>query len=199
MNAAIHERPRPSFAIAFCHLALLRERFAARRLRRRRSPNAWLASMVLPSQDAKFGDYQANLRDAAGQAARQAAARDRAAARRCGRRGRPVRAAGNRRARASSICGSRTIGSPSSSTAAIGDAERLGVAAGREAADDRHRLLVAQRGQADARRPHPLDGDRRRALPHAEVPRPSHDQRQPPRRLGHAVRHDHLRLQALCR
>ena len=33
--------------------------------------------MVLPSQDAKFGDYQANCRDAAGQAAGQAAARDR--------------------------------------------------------------------------------------------------------------------------
>ena len=58
---------------------------------------------------------------------------------------------------------------------------------------------VAERRQADARRPHPLHGDRRRPLSHAEVPRPPGDQRQPPRRLGHAVRHDHLRLQALRR
>ena len=36
-------------------------------------------------------------------------------------------------------------------------------------------------------------------VPHAAVPRPPGDQRQPHRRLGHAVRHDHLRLQALPR
>ena len=33
------------------------------------------------------------------------------------------------------------------------------------------RLLRPQRGQADARRPHPLDGDRRRPVPHAPLPR----------------------------
>ena len=56
-----------------------------------------------------------------------------------------------------------------------------------------------ERGQADARGPHPLDRDRRRALAHAAVPRPPRDRRQPHRRLGHAVRHDHLRLQAFSR
>ena len=60
-------------------LALLRDRFAAalRAMGVDTADVPGLAAMVLPSQDAKFGDYQANLRDAAGQAARQAAARRR--------------------------------------------------------------------------------------------------------------------------
>ena len=139
------------------------------------------------------------LRDAAGQAARQAAARDRPAARRDARRGRRLRAAGGRRARASSICGSRTTGSSTQLARRVADVERLGVPPAAEPRTYRRRLFVAQRRQADARRPHPLDRDRRRPLPHPEVPRPPHDQRQPSRRLGHPVRDDHLRLQALRR
>ena len=38
---------------------------------------------------------------------------------------------------------------------------------GGRAAHVRDRLLVAERGQGDARGAHPLDGDRRRPVPHA--------------------------------
>ncbi len=99
----------------------------------------------------------------------------------------------------SSTCGSATTGCWSSSHAASRDADRLGVA---RVATPRTFVLdysLAERRQADARGPHPLDRHRRRALPHAAVPRPLGDQRQPHRRLGHPVRHDHLRLQALRR
>ena len=70
-----------------------------------------LLGMVLPSQDAKFGDYQANCRDAARQAAGQAAARDRRSS--SSRRSTWPTSASRPRspAPASSTCGSRTIGS----------------------------------------------------------------------------------------
>ena len=67
------------------------------------------------------------------------------------------------------------------------------------AAHDRGRLFEPQRRQADARGPHPLDGDRRRPRPDPPVPRPPGDHRQPPRRLGHPVRDDPLGLEALPR
>ena len=56
-------------------------------------------------------------------------------------------------------------------TAAVGD-PRLGVAPVAQPRTFVDRLLRPQRGQADARGPHPLDRDRRRPVPRAAVPRP---------------------------
>ena len=179
-------------------LATLRDRFAPRSddARHRRRPTCPSCSrMVLPSQDAKFGDYQANCAMPLGK-----------------RLGKPPREIAAQLVAAldvADLCEPPEIAGPGfinlrlkddwlaeQLAATSADVERLGVRAGRQAADDRRRLLVAERRQADARRPHSLDRDRRRALPHPEVPRPPHDQRQPSRRLGHPVRDDHLRLQA---
>ena len=55
----------------------------------------------------------------------------------------------------------------------------------------RGRLLGAERGQGDARRPPAHHGHRRRARAHARVRRPHGHPREPHRRLGHAVRHAH--------
>ena len=68
--------------------------------------------------------------------------------------------------------------------------------ADRRPRDDRHRLLVAERRQADARRPHPLDGHRREPRPDPRGPRPQGHPRQPPGRLGPPVRPDPLGLEA---
>ena len=95
---------------------------------------------------------------------------------------------------ASSTSGSATTGSSQSP----GRPARRRVAGhlpARDAQDGRHRLLVAQRRQADARRPHPLDGHRRQPGAHLRRARPPGDPRQPPRRLGLAVRHDPLGLE----
>ncbi len=52
----------------------------------------------------------------------------------------------------------------------LGD-ERPGILTARAAANGRHRLLFAQRRQADARRPYPLDRDRRQPGPDLRGPR----------------------------
>ncbi len=57
--------------------------------------------------------------------------------------------------------------------------------------DDGHRLLGAQRGQGDARRPPAQHAHRRRAGPCARLPRARRAAREPHRRLGDAVRHAH--------
>ena len=63
---------------------------------------------------------------------------------------------------------------------------------GRAATSNRdRRLLGAERGQGDARRPPAHHRDRRRAGPHALVPRPHGDPREPHRRLGTPVRDAH--------
>ena len=67
---------------------------------------------------------------------------------------------------------------------------RLGVPT-QHAAGHPDRLLRAQRGQGDARRPPAHHRRRRRARPHAGAPRPPRRPAEPPRRLGHAVRHAH--------
>ncbi len=73
--------------------------------------------------------------------------------------------------RASSICGCRTRGSSSSLR------PRSTIRAWALSRQRQPRTYVidfsgSQRGQADARRPYPLDRDRRRPLPHAPLPRP---------------------------
>ena len=74
--------------------------------------------------------------------------------------------------------------------------DRLGVAPVVAAEDVRDRLQLAERGQADARRPPAQHDHRRRPGPAAALPGPPGRHRQPPRRLGHAVRHPAVRLQA---
>ena len=98
----------------------------------------------------------------------------------------------------SSTCGSSPTGSRRSCERWRAD-ERLGVAERREAADVRHRLQLAERRQAAARRPPAQHDHRRRPDPAAALPGPHGHHRQPPRRLGHAVRHAALRLQELPR
>ena len=70
--------------------------------------------------------------------------------------------------------------------------DRLGVVAGRPARAGRRRLLGAERGQGDAHRAPPHDGDRRRAGPRCSTLL-GHDvgPREPHRRLGPSVRHAH--------
>ncbi len=81
-------------------------------------------------------------------------------------------------------------------TLAIRRARRTSVfCEGRDTAHDRHRLQFAERRQADARRPHPLDDPRRLPRARAALARPSRHHRQPHRRLGHAVRHVARRLE----
>ena len=80
-----------------------------------------------------------------------------------------------------------TTGSPTrSTTARRRPARRRRV---QPTAEHPDRLLRAQRGQGDARRPPAHHHRRRRARPHPGVPRPPRDPAEPHRRLGHAVRH----------
>ena len=60
---------------------------------------------------------------------------------------------------------------------------------GGDATDCAHRLLLAQRGQGDARGPPAHHEHRRRAGPSADVPGPYRAAGEPHRRLGDAVRH----------
>ena len=159
-------------------------------------PEPWL-EMIRRAQDARFGDYQANFAMALGKQLNK----------------KPQELAAEVVARldVADLCQPPEVAGPGFINlrlkdewlvrAAYGRGQRsaAGRRAGRAAADLRDRLLRSQRGQADARGPYPLDRDRRRLVPHAPFPRPPGDQRQPPRRLGHAVRHDHLRLQAFSR
>ena len=118
--------------------------------------------MMRPSQDAKFGDYQANFAMPLGK-------------RLGGRRARWPRRS-SARLEVDDLCEPPKIAGPGfinlrlknawlvagRSQRALAD-ERLGVAPVERAAHVCHRLLGAERGQADARRPHPLDRDRRRS------------------------------------
>ena len=158
---------------------------------------AELLELIRRSQDPKFGDYQANFAMPLGKRLR--------------RPPREVAAEVVGRLDLADLCQPPEIAGPGfinlrlkddwlveRLTAAVAD-PRLGIAPAARPRTFVDRLLGPQRGQADARRPHPLDGDRRRPVPRAAVPRPPGHQRQPHRRLGHAVRHDPLRLQALPR
>ena len=73
---------------------------------------------------------------------------------------------------------------------------KLGVEPAANPRNVRHRLFEPERRQAAARRPPPQHDHRRRADAHPALPRPHGHHRQPPRRLGHAVRHADLRLPA---
>ena len=115
-----------------------------------------------------------------------------------GRRGRRPRPDGRASPRSpgpdSSTSGSGTTGSRGRLGDLLDD-PKLGLAPPRDAEDGGDRLLVAQRRQADARRPPPLDGDRREPGPDLRGARPQGHPRQPPGRLGLAVRDDPLGLE----
>ncbi len=76
---------------------------------------------------------------------------------------------------------------------------RAGAARRRRRPAGGHRLFVAERGQADAHRPHPLDDHRRRHQAGAARGRLRGGRRQPPGRLGHAVRQADRRLAQVAR
>ena len=156
-----------------------------------------LLAMIRRSQDPKFGDYQANLAMPLGK--------------RLGRPPREVAAELLRRLDLADLCESVEIAGPGfinlrireswlvkQLTAALGD-PRLGVAP-----VARPRKFVVDYSAPNVAKPmhvgpYPLDGHRRRPVPDIEVRRPRGDERQSHRRLGHAVRHDPLRLQAFPR
>ena len=156
-----------------------------------------LLEMIRPAQEPRFGDYQANCAMPLGK--------------QLGRPPRDVAADLVRRVDLSDLCLPPEIAGPGFINLRLKDAwlaEQLEQAPSRLAPDRdtrvrsahvRHRLLVAQRGQADARGPYPVHRYRRCALPHAAVCRPPRDQRQSSGRLGHPVRHDHLRLSPFWR
>ena len=154
-------------------------------------PDEYL-DQIRRSQDPKFGDYQANMAMPL--------------AKRLRRKPREVAAEIVGRLDVTGLCEPPEIAGPGFINLRMSDALARRSASGgrkrpaaghpesRSAADVRSRLFGPERGQADARRAHPLDGDRRCAVPRAAVPRPHGHQRQPHRRLGHPVRHDPLRL-----
>ncbi len=133
-------------------------------------------------------DYQANvalgLRKQLGGAPRDIADQDRRALR--SRRRRLAR--GGRRARASSTSRWRAsfLSRALREVAADPRARRR---PRRGARDGGRRLLVAQRRQGDARRPPAQHDPRRRARARARGRRPPRHPAEPPRRLGHALRH----------
>ena len=124
LTSVRHERPRPA-------PRPLRRRARGRSASTRpRLPD--LLGMVLPSQDAKFGDYQANFAMPLGKTARQAAARDR-------------RRSSSRSLDVADLCEPPEIAGPgfinlrlkddwltAQLAAAVADAERLGVAQRRQ-------------------------------------------------------------------
>ena len=151
------------------------------------------AAAVRPSTDAKFGDYQANGCMALAKRARQNP-REMALAVASRVDLAPL-------ADPPEVAGPRLPQRPAPRRLAVADPGRpgrrrvAGSLPARDAQDGRHRLFVAQRRQADARRPRPLDGHRRQpGTPLLRAGAPG-DPRQPPRRLGLAVRHDPLGLE----
>ena len=73
--------------------------------------------------------------------------------------------------------------------------EYLGVPRPAEAPEHHRRFLLAECGEADARRPYPLDHSRRCARSHRRVCRAPRRARQPHRRLGNAIRNVARRLE----
>ena len=162
---------------------------------------AELLGMIRREPRSEIRRLSGQLRDAAGKAIGTCAARrGRKAGRTVGRASRiagHVPTAGNRWARLYQSAAARCLACGTVSPRGRGFA--FGHRKSRRAEDLYRRLFLAKRRQADARRPCSLDRDRRCALSHAQISGSSGDWRQPSRRLGHAVRDDHLRLEALSR
>ena len=151
------------------------------------------AAAVRPSTDPKFGDYQANGCMALAKALKRnprELAQGVAAAVDLAPLAGPPEVAGpgflNVRLRDEWIA--ETLGD------LLAD-ERLGITPPERPKTVVDRLLLAERRQADARRPRPLDRDRREPGADLRGARPQGHPRQPPGRLGLAVRHDPLGLE----
>ena len=156
-----------------------------------------LLELIRRSQDPRFGDYQANFAMPLGKRLR--------------RPPRDVAAEVVARLDVADLCHAPEIAGPGFINLRVKDEwliERLTAGRGRSKARRRPRgqaanlcgrFFRAERGQADARRPYPLDRYRRLVVPRVAIPGPHGHQRQPHRRLGHAVRHDPLRLAQLPR
>ena len=179
-------------------LALVQERFRAALNGLVDDVEPYVA-MVKPAQDAKHGDYQANCAMTLAKALGQEAARRRPGDRRPPRPGRRARDAGDRRPGLHQPAAARPTGWPRQLQA--DGAQTTGSASSPPQPPQtyRHRLQLAERRQADARRPPAQHDHRRRPDAAAALPRPHGHHRQPPRRLGHAVRHAPVRLQELPR
>ena len=123
------------------------------------------AGEVTPATDARFGDYQTN---AALILAKQRGENPRALAQKiidASRRRGTLRAADDRRRRLHQLHAPHRKPSRENRRSCSHD-ERLGVARADQPKTDRHRLQLAERRQADARRPHPQHRPRRRARAH---------------------------------
>ncbi len=155
------------------------------------------AAMLKPAQDARFGDYQANC---AMPLAKQ-----------LGKPPREVAQAIVERLSLEDMLDPPEIAGPGFINLTLrtdwlaaqvrrnGGRRSARRGAGRGPSHLRHRLQFSQRRQADARRPSAQHHHRRRAGAAAALPGPQGHHRQPPRRLGHAVRHPPVRLQELPR
>ncbi len=168
---------------------------ALRRSRRTRRRCPTYLGAIKPSSNADHGDYQANCAMALAKA--------------LGARSRRTCAQGDRRRPSRRTTSSKppTVAGPgfinlrlkseflAHAVAAYRHRSEARRRARGEAEDVRDRPERPERGEAAARRPPPQHDHRRRARPHPALPRPHGRRRQPPRRLGHAVRHPAVRLQ----
>ena len=169
-------------------LSELKSRFRAALAGLIDSPEEYL-DQIRPSQDPKFGDYQANLAMPLGKQLK--------------RPPRNVAADIVRRLDVADICHPPEIAGPGFINLRLKDewlvrqlergcagSDRLGIAP-----VEHPRTYVIDFSAPNVAKPmhvgpHPLDGHRRRPVPHVAIPRPQGDKRQSHRRLGHAIRHD---------
>ena len=153
--------------------------------------------MIAPTQDARFGDYQANCAMPLGK-----------------RLNTPPREIAQRlvdRLDVSDLCEQPEVAGtglyqssarePVAGAAAFRPTQRSKAGRGpcRPRASLRRRLFFAQHCQTDACGPYPIHRYRRRTLPNSSLPGAFGNCRQPPRRLGHSIRHDHFRLSPFWR